>query len=181
MALPDEMDERISALEESLTKLEEELDPLLSTPWEQLTGSGPVPRGPSRALCPLAAACCAQSCGARRGPGGAAARCCRCRSRPPRRPHACSCPRCRCCASQEAGADGKGQAQPHDRLRGRLALLHVSKDAGRRACPPPPRPHRLPSAVRVSSPVPLPSSLAAVPVAARRGDRGRAPTARGVE
>ena len=70
MALPDEMDERISALEESLTKLEEELDPLLSTPWEQLTGSGPVPRGPARARCPLAAACCAQSCGARRGPGG---------------------------------------------------------------------------------------------------------------
>ena len=58
MALPAEMEERISALEESLTKLEEELDPLLSTPWEQLTGSGQTPhetapprRAPPRTLC----------------------------------------------------------------------------------------------------------------------------------
>lgn len=41
-ALPDELDERITTLEESLSKLEEELDPLLSTPWEQLTRCGPA-------------------------------------------------------------------------------------------------------------------------------------------
>ena len=38
--LPDETEERISALEESLTKLEEEIGPLLITPWEQLTRFG---------------------------------------------------------------------------------------------------------------------------------------------
>jgi hypothetical protein len=121
MALPAEMDERISTLEESITKLEEELDPLLSTPWEQLTGSGPMPHATAlpRGVPPrtLRAACFRVL--PRRAP----------LLTPPLPP--LSCVRL-CWASQEAGANGESKAQPHDRLRGRLALLHVLEDPGRR-------------------------------------------------
>lgn len=37
MALPADMEESVATLEESLSKLEAELEPLLATPLEQLT------------------------------------------------------------------------------------------------------------------------------------------------
>jgi hypothetical protein len=37
MVLDAEMDESLSALEQSMSKLEDELQPLLATPWEQLS------------------------------------------------------------------------------------------------------------------------------------------------
>ena len=59
-ALPEEMEEKLTTLEESLSKLEEELEPLLNTPWEQLTRFLPLPCRPSPHM--HAFACFRRSC-----------------------------------------------------------------------------------------------------------------------